>query len=848
MATHNSNQSKLKQLRELLKKGELEKLRVLTNSLKAEGYPEILLRDFRPQKLKATTLHPYIYEWDEETRDLGQISPCPLVSIIIVSYNSENDLKLLLPSIKSQTYKHWELIVIENGEDCSQKEVKSLVPEAKFIQADNPGFAEANNIGLEHAEGELLLILNPDTRLKDNTIKELVHSMRIDSHAAAACPAIYFWAEFYKLTVEITQGGGFVVDLENLLKSLEYKKIFIREGQRNGEAQVGSGTSSKVSVDIALNPDSSQIELVINLDNVKTQAEQEGSIVKIGFEGSGESPKVFFLEGKSNTVSLDLSSMIHSSSRYLINNAGSGLRKDDGENPYDIGYGEVDIGAYSARAYREAFCGCCVLLRRDLFIKRKIFMTQFFAYYEDSELSHWIRENRMKILYAPSAAVYHRHSESTNEGSSVWLKLVTRSRDIYNWIKINSKNEHAKLADISNGTDYRGINTKLAKTLTDYDSSLAHRRAEELISRAPAISVGIYNSYWNSMGGGEKHALDIAEVSLLMGCETYLISETDFSIDGLATYFNKELQGAKKLISGKVSESLTQRFDIFINSTFLSTLRSRAATSYYVVSFPQKTISRQILESYQFLHNSEFTRDWANRYWGPHSCTTLFPVIGFAKEAAEQNDNKKDHKTLVLKDKIILSVGRFNYNGHCKNHHLIAKVVKQLFAKEKIKSGWQLVIAGSYNNNDPNSKRHYQDTKMHLEGTNSKILANASRIELDSLYRNASIYIHGAGLGVDEERNPEMCEHFGISVFEALLHNCIPIVHRSGGPSSLRKQSNAGYDYKDLEELERQLLRAIESIENCSSDEHGITAARTEEMAISMANKAYQSAQMLFHH
>jgi hypothetical protein len=50
--------------------------------------------------------------------------------------------------------------------------------------------------------------------------------------------------------------------------------------------------------------------------------------------------------------------------------------------------------------------------------------------------------------------------------------------------------------------------------------------------------VGIYNSYWSSFGGGERHALDLADIACKANCEVYLISESPFSLDKLQRFFN----------------------------------------------------------------------------------------------------------------------------------------------------------------------------------------------------------------------------------------------------------------------------------------------------------------------
>lgn len=831
-------------MRALAQMGDITRIEEHIALLREQGYPEVLLRQHTPKSQQNTGLRAsqeYLHKWNSDTRNIGTTSPCPLVSIIVVSYNSGKDLALLLPTIKTQTYRHWELIIIENGGDDTEPGIKEEIGSYKYIKAKNPGFAEANNIGLEQADGELVLLLNPDTRLASDTLKELVHGMRIDSSAAAACPLIYFWAPFCKLSIESSHGGAFMIDVSKLISSQSYRKMLVRDGDLIGDGRIGSSRNGKISIDIAIDPDCQEIELTASAIDVAYANEKT---IRVEFEGSGERPKVLTLPEKPTTIALEISDRVHSSARNIINNAGSGIREES-DTPYDIGFGEVDAGQYSGRAYVQAFCGCCVLLRRDLFISRKIFVSEFFAYYEDSELSYWIRANHMNILYLPSAHVYHRHSESTSENSPTWRALVGRSQQIYSFMKKGDakfrQSEHLSCL-LHRDLD---VAASIRSRLGEYDLSLEGRIPGELIRRTAKKTLGIYNSYWSSMGGGEKHALDFAEVALELGIEVYLVCETEFSVPELESYFNKALKGAKKLVCGEVTESLTQRFDVFVNSTYLSSLRSRAAISYYIVSFPQREINKDVLSSYKFLHNSHFTRSWARKYWGEHNEAVLMPVIGFAntkKSSLIAGDIREGAST---KTRIILSVGRFNYSGHCKNHHLTAKVFKRLSSERKINEEWKLVIVGSYNISEDSSIRHYNDTKEILVGTNSQIIGNASRQALVNLYKSASIYVHAAGLGVSEKRTPEECEHFGIAVYESLLYGCNPIVHGSGGPGALVRQIGTGHVYGDCDSLAKALISATTAIDTLNDEEALAASVQATNKAFLIAKDAHATARQL---
>ncbi|HPP39702.1 MAG TPA: glycosyltransferase [Candidatus Kapabacteria bacterium] len=98
----------------------------------------------------------------------------PDISIIIVNYNVKDFLRACLQSIREATGNlSIETIVVDNNSvDGSVDYLRPQFPEVEFIALpENIGFARANNIGIEKARGRYLLILNPDTLLRNDTLQ-----------------------------------------------------------------------------------------------------------------------------------------------------------------------------------------------------------------------------------------------------------------------------------------------------------------------------------------------------------------------------------------------------------------------------------------------------------------------------------------------------------------------------------------------------------------------------------------------------------------------------------------------------------------------------------------------------
>lgn len=110
------------------------------------------------------------------------------ISIIIVNYNGKKWLKDCLSSLAVQTYKNFEIIFVDNAsEDDSVAYVKRYFPEVKIVQnTTNRGFAGGNNDGVKVAKGEYILLLNTDTRVKKDFLKNFIKAFDEIPHLGCA--------------------------------------------------------------------------------------------------------------------------------------------------------------------------------------------------------------------------------------------------------------------------------------------------------------------------------------------------------------------------------------------------------------------------------------------------------------------------------------------------------------------------------------------------------------------------------------------------------------------------------------------------------------------------------------
>ena len=96
-----------------------------------------------------------------------------LVSVIIPAYNEEGDIELCLKSLKNQSRKKIEVIVVDDG---STDRTVEIVKEhkVKLLKQNHGGPGAARNRGAKQAKGEILIFIDADMHFPKDYIKNLI--------------------------------------------------------------------------------------------------------------------------------------------------------------------------------------------------------------------------------------------------------------------------------------------------------------------------------------------------------------------------------------------------------------------------------------------------------------------------------------------------------------------------------------------------------------------------------------------------------------------------------------------------------------------------------------------------
>lgn len=142
------------------------------------------------------------------------------VSIIIPCYNAEKTIYRTLNSLLSQTFRNFEVIIINDGsKDNSEKKIAEYIKKytsmkIRYFYQENRGVSVARNEGLKKANGKYITFLDADD-LYHPRFLEILHKLLIEKKADIVC------CQYKKISSE----KNFIVDVKNI----ENKKLLPKE-------------------------------------------------------------------------------------------------------------------------------------------------------------------------------------------------------------------------------------------------------------------------------------------------------------------------------------------------------------------------------------------------------------------------------------------------------------------------------------------------------------------------------------------------------------------------------------------------------------------------------------------
>lgn len=102
-----------------------------------------------------------------------------MISVVIPLYNKEKDISLTINSVLCQTFKEFELLVVDDGSNDGSKDVVERIDDAriKLISKENGGVCSARNMGILHANNEWIAFLDGDDIWDRDHLSHLVRAI-----------------------------------------------------------------------------------------------------------------------------------------------------------------------------------------------------------------------------------------------------------------------------------------------------------------------------------------------------------------------------------------------------------------------------------------------------------------------------------------------------------------------------------------------------------------------------------------------------------------------------------------------------------------------------------------------
>ncbi len=311
-----------------------------------------------------------------------------------------------------------------------------------------------------------------------------------------------------------------------------------------------------------------------------------------------------------------------------------------------------------------------------------------------------------------------------------------------------------------------------------------------------------FDPYLDTIGGGERYTLTAAEYLSREGWEV------DLWWDG--PDLKKKIEERLDLDLGRVNfvsrpKNVFERwqksrnYDLFfwLSDGSIPLLLGRRNLLHFQVPFRKVNgkswINRLKLKQIKaVICNSRFTKSFIDQEFGVDS-EVLYPPVETEKMKPKR------------KEKMILSVGRFSQLKQAKRQDVLIEAFKKFY--DRGYRDWRLVLAGGV---EVGVGTYIEKLKKKVEDYPVEIIQSPDFKTLKDLYGRAKIFWSAAGFGINEEKEPDRVEHFGITVVEAMAAGAVPLVFSAGGHKEVVIEGENGFLWKTVGQVIKKTQKIID--------------------------------------
>ena len=462
---------------------------------------------------------------------------------------------------------------------------------------------------------------------------------------------------------------------------------------------------------------------------------------------------------------------------------------------FDVAFEMETLSEFGEVDYISA---ACLMIRANRFKDIGGFNYRFDpAYYEDTDLCFRVKLRGEKVFLVKNATCIH-------------IENATTSDKAHN-AGANAVVEHHKKIFLSVWGDYlanRADSTPPAHLLPDAPS-VSQVEVHTQAQAQTKISCAVYSPFPLVPGGGERYILATAQALNHFGQAAFVSPDIYSNLRLSNVMFDLGLQPGtvialpeQKLTGIKLEKVVVMGNEFYPSRTFESD------AAYFVCQFPfplneEQQQSDQLAKGIKRLKkykkvivNSEFTKLAYETEIAKHGVAIPVAIV-YPPVATERLIRLKGERKPW-----IISIGRFSDQGHQKRQDALIDALK--LTSFSFRKKWKLVLCGSVPN-DARSRAYFRQLQDRVsDDINVEFVISPSAKRLDTLLSQSSVYAHATGLGVTVPADFWKCEHFGITMVEAMAAGCHALCYEVGGGAEIVTKLNCGATYTTVEDLARQ--------------------------------------------